>query len=178
MNCIFIGASKKQQWFRSWFRSGSSCLQVWLIRCMYGSHVFHVGFVYGSCSGLPACQFLFRCFFRSARSLRGAGNPTLGGPNLAGGSRTPHEDLACPGRCRTGWAVERGRATFSEGVLHACLAGHLQSIMWLIKQLCGALQCEIYEVCSTHTYMPVYPYMVISFRSRDAPSRIRSPPYT
>jgi hypothetical protein len=24
--------------------------------CMYGSHVFHAGFVYGSCSGLSACQ--------------------------------------------------------------------------------------------------------------------------
>ena len=32
VNCMFIGASRKQQWFRSWFRSGSSCLQVWLIR--------------------------------------------------------------------------------------------------------------------------------------------------
>ena len=38
---------------------------------MYGSHVFHAGFVYGSCSGLSACQVQvwFRMKTDSGRGL-------------------------------------------------------------------------------------------------------------
>ena len=38
---------------------------------MYGSHVFHAGFVYGSCSGLSACQVQvwFRLKTDSGRGL-------------------------------------------------------------------------------------------------------------
>ena len=43
---------------------------------MYGSHVFHAGFVYGSCSGLPACQL--QVWFRSKTdSGRGLGRGLL-----------------------------------------------------------------------------------------------------
>jgi hypothetical protein len=62
--------------------------------------------------------FLFRLFFFPEVPAVCAAR---GGPNRAGGSRTPREDLACPQGCRTGWAMERGRATFPEGVLHTVM---------------------------------------------------------
>ena len=63
-----------------WFLLSSGVAPVWSGRvpawCMYGSHVFHAGFVYGSCSGLLACQV--QVWFRSKTdSGRGLGRGLL-----------------------------------------------------------------------------------------------------
>ena len=82
----------------------------------------------------------------SLRGLRGAGKPS-GAPTaredqeprartrLAG----PH---AGPRRCRTGWVVERGRATFSEGVQHM-----------VMRDIRGMLYTYIHTCLSLHGHI-------------------------